>query len=149
MTPYWLILILCIVSAVTAQILKYLLKLIINKKSDFTLLFTTGNMPSSHSALVSTLAMSVLIYENYQVTLSFVITFVLAAIVIHDAFGVRYESGKHAILLNEIKGKLNMVEDYSFTEKKLKESLGHKPFEVFVGVTLGVAIALVGFAIYN
>ena len=139
------VIILSLLSIIIAQGLKLIISGIKSRKIDPTLLITTGNMPSSHSAAVTTLLTAIGLYDGFGYP--FAIALVLALVVVHDSFGIRHQAGKHAILLNEMKHRLNMVENYQFEEKKLKESLGHKPLEVLVGVILGVVVALIGYSI--
>jgi len=78
--------------------------------------------------------------EGFESTL-FAVTVVLALVVMYDAAGVRRAAGQQARILNrivEMWGK----EDFSNTEKKLKELLGHTPVEVFAGAVLGALIAV-------
>ena len=84
-----------------AQVLKTILHAVINKKLDFERLFGDGGMPSGHSATISSLAViSALLHgaDSFQ----FAVTCILAVIVCHDAMGVRLETGKQAIVLNEL-----------------------------------------------
>ena len=61
--------------------------------------------------------------------------------------GIRLEASKHAMELNIIKYRLNMIENIDIEEKKkLKEKLGHKPKGSFSRVSyLGAFIGVVGF----
>ncbi len=88
-----------------------------------------GGMPSSHSALVSSL--TTLIYLNYGLSIYFSISFIFSLIVIYDARGIRYESGKQAKVLNSI------------ANTNLRESLGHNSLEVLVGIILGSLLVVI------
>ena len=139
-----------IVSLLTAQVMKFIIDAIVNKKLNESILISTGGMPSSHSALVTSLAVSIALFEIHefgQVSTIFAIALVLALVVLHDSMGVRYEASKHARELNQIKLRLNLIENIDVEEKKLKEALGHKPREVFAGILLGALIAVIGFLI--
>jgi len=144
------VIIISIVSLLTAQVMKFIIDAIVNKKLNESILISTGGMPSSHSALVTSLAVSIALFEIHefgQVSTIFAIALVLALVVLHDSMGVRYEASKHARELNQIKLRLNLIENIDVEEKKLKEALGHKPREVFVGILLGALIAVIGFLI--
>lgn len=136
------IILIVLVSMLSAQAIKFVIAAIINKKADGKVLFTTGGMPSSHSALVTALLTSVGLFETVRST-SFAVALVLAMVVVHDSIGVRYEASKHARSLNEIKVRLNIIENVEAEEKKLKEALGHKPMEALVGVIYGFSVALI------
>ncbi|NJL21926.1 MAG: divergent PAP2 family protein, partial [Leptolyngbyaceae cyanobacterium SM1_3_5] len=73
----------------------------------------------------------------------FAIAFVFALIVMYDAAGVRQAAGKQARILNQIVDEL-FHEKTEFTEARLKELLGHTPFQVIIGCLLGIAIGWAG-----
>lgn len=129
-----------VISWAIAQILKVVVTLFMNKKLDFTRLTSSGGMPSSHSALVTALTLSVgkdLGFESSQ----FAISFAFAIVVMYDAAGVRRAAGKQAKILNQ------MVDDIyyesHFNREKLKELLGHTPVEVLAGALLGICVAYI------
>ena len=124
-----------------AQVLKVFINAAVNKEWKLERLFGDGGMPSGHSATVASLAMaSALIYGagSFQ----FAVTTILAIIVCHDAMGVRLETGKQAIVINEIVESL--LDREKQPEVKLKEFVGHTPIQVIIGILIGVlnAIAL-------
>ncbi len=84
---------------------------------------------------------SALVYglSSFQVAISFV----LAAVVMYDAIGVRRETGKQARLLNLILEQGIFDLDPDEFQESLKELIGHTPFQVLVGAILGVIVALV------
>jgi acid phosphatase family membrane protein YuiD len=145
-----------LLAVLIAQILKLPIRYYITKKWDFSLLLTTGGMPSSHSAFVSALTLALGLTEGIGSPL-FAISFVLAGIVIHDAIGIRREAGKHATVLNDMKEEINDIfnelnkgkdKDIKVVDKRLKELLGHEPLEVLFGIMLGVVITFLAFYIY-
>ena len=73
----------------------------------------------------------------------FVISLVLATVVMYDATGVRRAAGKQAAVLNKIVDNIRKKEGYSILEENLKELLGHTPIEVFGGAVLGISVALI------
>ena len=68
----------------------------------------------------------------------FAIAAILAIIVCHDATGVRQETGKHSMMLNEI---IQILENEDLPEVKLKELVGHTPIQVAAGILIGIANA--------
>lgn len=123
-----------------AQILKAILHMIINKKFDIHRLFGDGGMPSGHSATVSSLAMlSALTYG--PASFQFALAAIFAIIVCHDAMGVRQETGKQAVLINEMVKSFEILSSKELPEVKLKEFVGHTPVQVLAGVLLGIANA--------
>lgn len=133
-----------------AQFIKIPLHYITNRTWNWGLLFSTGGMPSSHSAAVTGLATAVGISEGFG-SAYFAISSIFAIIVMFDAAGVRRHAGNHAVLLNFLleefnllKKELQVLRMKAEHEKreKLKELLGHQPIEVFVGAWLGIFLAL-------
>ncbi len=139
------ILITVIFSTFAAQTLKSLLILITDKKLVLNRMLETGGMPSSHSAAVSTLATSMGLVYGWN-SPYFTISAVLAAVVIHDATGVRRAAGKHAEILNDITTQFANLFDKGFEPQTLKTLLGHTYPQAVAGTILGVGIAL---AVYH
>lgn len=125
---------------IITQIFKTIYFSIKNKKLDLFTLLTTGGLPSSHSALVSSLA-TVVLKVNGAGSAEFAISVILAIIVMYDASGIRKAAGEHAKILNEM---MEEKEYYSSKEyKKLKELLGHTKLEVFIGLLTGIFLTIV------
>lgn len=125
----------------TAQILKFILVLVIYKRFDFRRFIGSGGMPSSHSSLVVSLTMSIGFIKGFD-SLMFALSAVMSLVVMYDAAGVRRSAGQQAAILNKIVEDWGRA-DYSLTEKKLKELLGHTPVEVIAGAILGIIIAII------
>ncbi len=122
-------------TAVLCQLFKCLLSCIKEKrKPHFHDLFVTGGMPSTHSALVSSLLVVLFLLTGFSTLTG--IAFVLFVIVIIDSMGVRRTAGEEAQIINKI-----------IKLEKLKISpvhfaLGHKPNEVTMGVLIGSMISI-------
>lgn len=127
-------------AAIVAQLLKFIGHIIKTKKVDFQVLATTGGMPSAHTAGVISLSTSVGIICGFE-SVEFAIALGYSLVVMYDAAGLRRATGKIAACLNKI------CDDYysqgQVPAKRLKELLGHTPFEVFVGALLGIYITFV------
>ena len=123
-------------SWLVAQVLKTIIHLIVYKKLEFERLVGDGGMPSGHSATVASLATMCGLTFGLQ-SVEFAITAILAVIVCHDATGVRRETGKHAVILNELLQSLEKGEPMD-----LKELVGHTPLQVFAGMMIGIGNAL-------
>ncbi len=110
------------------------------KKLDVRWLFDTGGMPSAHSATVACLATVVGLYYGFS-SIPFLIALIFCLITMFDAAGVRRHLGCQGKILNEI------VDEFyakgAIREKRLKELLGHTPFEVIAGATLGIFLAFI------
>jgi hypothetical protein len=94
-------------------------------------------MPSSHSAMVTSLA-SAISHRYGADSGQFAISIIFALIVMYDASGVRQAAGKQAKVINQILGELFRGKPLS--EVKLKELIGHTQREVIVGATVGVTL---------
>ncbi|MEW6686646.1 MAG: divergent PAP2 family protein [Candidatus Edwardsbacteria bacterium] len=133
------ILVLTVLSGLSAQIIKVLLSLFSERRLNFRRLFQTGGLPSSHSASVATLATVVGVSQGFS-SLAFAISIYLCFIVMYEAAGLRRAAGRHARLLNQIVERLGL--EKKIKEKQLRELLGHSPFEVLVGAIFGILFAL-------
>lgn len=131
-----------------AQVLKTIIYCVVNRKIDIGRLVGDGGMPSGHSATV--VALAVRSGMDFGVSSSeFAIAAILAIIVMHDAMGVRRESGKHAKALNEIIAIMSDFNENINSDKMLKEFLGHTPLQVTAGAILGAVIALLSTQIFG
>ena len=123
------------------QAFKVITELIKNKKLNIKRIVGAGGMPSSHSAVVTSLATMVGINEGLQSPI-FGISAIFAFVVMYDAAGVRRSAGQQAKILNRIVEEWGRG-DFTHTETKLRELLGHTPVEVFAGALLGIIIAII------
>ena len=119
------------------------------KKLNWALLFSTGGMPSSHSALVTAAAHSIGLWYGFD-TPVFGLGAVVAMIVIYDATGIRRQAGKHAELINAIISDFTsghpIREKY---DKELKEVLGHTPLEAIGGLVWGLLVSTLTWLAWN
>ena len=122
------------------QLFKLIYDLCTTKKFNFKRILGAGGMPSSHSAVVTSLA--TLIGKNLGVgSPIFALSLIFAFVVMYDACGVRRAAGKQAKVLNEIVNTpgLSNVQ----VQEKLQEALGHSPIQVFVGALIGLIAGLI------
>lgn len=144
-----------------AQLIKTIRTFFKQKKIDWERMIGAGGMPSSHSALVCSVAVGMAKKVGFA-SPEFALAIVLAGIVMYDAMGVRRAAGEHAKLLNEMTVDFKTIvdiikEDMSAMvqgddqkhaaleerrRKALKEFIGHTPLEVFCGALLGILIAV-------
>ena len=103
-------------------------------------LFSSGRMPSSHSAFVCSLATVIGFNAGFDSAL-FAFASIFAFVTMYDAAGVRLQAGRQAQLLNVIVERIK--DKHSITPIKLKEFIGHKPMEVYAGAILGVIIGII------
>jgi uncharacterized protein len=141
------VLLVALIACLVAQVLKLAIEIIKNRKLNVQVLVTTGGMPSAHSALVTALAAGVGQTLGWQ-TPDFAVAMVFAIIVMYDAAGVRQAAGKQARILNQMIDEL-FQENHNFQEDRLKELLGHTPFQVIAGSALGITISWLARAAYQ
>lgn len=122
-----------------AQILKVPIFYILYHRLNWGLLFSSGGMPSSHSALITSITLAIGLFEGFDSPL-FALSFAVAMVILYDAAGVRREAGRHAekinILINEF------FSGHPISDKQLKEVIGHTPAQVLAGVALGLGTGL-------
>ena len=121
------------------QLFKLIYDLMTTKKFNFKRIIGAGGMPSSHSAVVMSLA--IMIGKEYGFDSStFALALIFAMVVMYDAAGVRRAAGKQATLLNKIVDTpgLSGIE----VQEKLVEVLGHTPVQVFVGAAIGIIVGI-------
>src|SRR5215216_7056679 len=121
-----------------AQIIKIPLDFLRTHKWNWSLLLTTGGMPSSHSALMTATTLAIGLYQGLDNPV-FALGVVLTMIVTYDAAGVRQQAGIHAQRINVIVAEL--LKGHPINERDLREVLGHTPLEVMGGILLGMAVA--------
>lgn len=90
-----------------------------------------GGMPSNHSAIVSSMAALTALREGLD-SAAFGVALTLAFIVMLDAASLRRQVGHHAQALNELRPE---------EKARLRERMGHTPFEIAGGIAVGCAVA--------
>ena len=122
------------------QAFKVIWDLVTTKKFNFKRIVGAGGMPSSHSAVV--VSMATMIGRSSGINSSlFALSAIFAFVVMYDACGVRREAGKQAHILNEIVNTpgLSQVE----VNEKLVELVGHTPKQVILGALIGLIVGLI------
>ncbi|MGI5096690.1 divergent PAP2 family protein [Treponema socranskii] len=135
----------CICSWFCSQFLKTIIALLSHKIRSLSVLFEmmvwrTGSLPSSHSAIVSALTTSIGFHSGIHSDI-FILSLCFLLVTVRDALGVRRASGIQAKRLNEIGKELDRQKIIAYTP--IKEVQGHTPLEVIVGLLIGFSI---GFA---
>lgn len=134
-----------VISWAIAQILKTIINAIMNKRIELSRLVGDGGMPSGHSATVTSLAVFCGLRLGFG-SATFALATILAVVVMHDALGVRRETGKQAVSIIKISELLNdyfSERDTNLKTDKLKVLVGHTPLQVVCGALLGAAVAIV------
>lgn len=124
---------------IIAQVIKFFLHLLMDRKVDFRLFTTTGGMPSAHSACVVGLSTTVGLLKGFS-SVEFAIAMGQALVVMYDAAGLRRAAGRQAACLNRILDDFYKHEIQAIGGR-LKELLGHTPIQVFWGAVLGFVYA--------
>ncbi|MDO4432561.1 MAG: divergent PAP2 family protein [Aerococcaceae bacterium] len=159
-----------LVAILFTQFIKYPIALLTNRRqAKLHLVTSTGGMPSSHSAAVSSLITSLAL--EYGVNSPYVaIATIFGVIIMFDSMGVRRQSGEQGIVLDylyhhhakELKDTpltqstnedtthpmVNTYDLENYEEMIITKYLGHKPTEVAVGILTGYLVAIVCRFIY-
>lgn len=122
-----------------AQALKIPLYYRVEHRWDWKRFVGSGGMPSSHTAMVIALSLTVGVLEGFN-TAVFAVCFVLSTIVMYDATGVRRETGTQATVINQILKDV-LINGKRISDEELKELVGHTPFEVAGGFLVGAITA--------
>jgi acid phosphatase family membrane protein YuiD len=138
-----------VITSLLAQLLKLPMCYLRTKEWDWSLLFSTGGMPSSHSAVVTAAAVGVGYYAGFDTPL-FGLAFAIASVVVYDATNIRRQAGFHAQQINRIikelfTGEVKPAEEF----KELREVLGHSPAEALGGIILGILVNLIFWQIWQ
>lgn len=137
-----------------AQALKIVTHKVVAGEWDWRQAFTTGGMPSSHSAGVAALAAYVASNKGARHTET-ALAVVFGTIVMYDAQGIRRHTGEIARLVNELEDSVTKISgefpsfDFIERDKDLKELLGHQPIEVLAGAAFGTLIGIITAKIEN
>ncbi len=121
------------------QLFKVIYDLVTTRKFNFKRILGAGGMPSSHSAVVVSLATMIGKNEGTD-TAIFALALIFSFVVMYDAAGVRRAAGKQAKLLNKIieTPGLSSLE----VQERLVEVLGHTPVQVIAGAIIGFVVGI-------
>jgi uncharacterized protein len=123
-------------TVIFAQITKQIIFYTKGEKINRATWVTDGGMPSSHSALMSSLTTTIFFVEG--ISTIFYLALFTTFIVAKDAFGIRQQSGKQAKLLLKVVHKVK-VSDI----EHIKVLLGHTKMQVLAGILFGMTIAMI------
>lgn len=133
-----------------AQVMKLPTARLQNGSWNWKELWTTGGMPSSHSAGVTSLATYIGLRNGFS-SIPFALSTVLSMVVMYDAMGIRRHAGLIATEVNELEEaveELSRQHSHIVREKReqeLEERLGHLPEEVAGGALLGVLVGAISY----
>jgi len=126
-----------VVAWVIASLVKVIIDYIKKKKISKKTVFSTGGMPSAHTAPVVALTTVIALSDGVGSVL-FAISALFSTIVIVDALQVRRAVGEQGKAINDLLPK--KAERPYFAR-------GHKPIEVFIGALIGVAVGIITYYI--
>lgn len=149
-----------IIASSLSQVLKFIFNIVLNKrKFKISNLTEDGSYPSSHTAFVTSITtvswfntgVKWYLGNNVELWIWISVSFtMLWLIVVRDALGVRYTVQKLCECVTEIVENTSQAEDI---KKKLNIKSGHRPYEVFGGMLLGIIVAsgtsCIYYAYYN
>ena len=123
-----------------AQVLKTLINFILLGKFQLERMWGDGGMPSAHSATVCAMVIATARCEGIDSAI-----FAVAIITMHDAMGVRHETGEQAKVLNQMIDQWIEVSEKNapfLQNMHLKEMVGHTPLQVVAGFLVGLVVGL-------
>ncbi len=123
-----------------AQFAKLIADLARTGRVNLRYMVSTGGMPSAHSALVTSLTTAIGRDLGISAPL-FAVSAVFAGIVMYDAAGLRQAVSVQARILNRMLDEL--FTQHAFSERRLRELIGHTPLEVAAGFALGLVVGFV------
>jgi len=132
------ILIIALIGWGIAQVLKVPMEYVRTRKWNWAMLLAAGGMPSSHSALVVGATHAIGLYLGFDDPV-FALGVAITMIVTYDAAGIRRQAGMHAERINLLFDEL--LHGHIWSEKDLREVVGHTPLEVAGGILLGLLVA--------
>ena len=133
-------LIAAVIANLAAQGLKPFYSFLTTRKWDFSLVFSSGGFPSSHSSMVSALTLIVGLEEGLDSSV-FAIAFIVMLIIIYDAANVRYYAGKNIQITQQLIQDIQELTQTKLSDPiysaKVKQVLGHRWIEVVGGIAHG------------
>jgi uncharacterized protein len=129
-----------------AQGLKAPMEYLRTREWRWRMTLSAGGMPSSHSALIVGATQGIGLFLGFDSPL-FALAVAFTMIVVYDAAGVRRQAGMHAERINVLFDEL--LHGHMWSEKDLREVLGHTPLEVVGGILLGLVVATVNWLIWT
>lgn len=147
-----------ILTAISSIGIAQALKILTHKKLtgdwEFKQVASTGGMPSSHSAGVSSLATYLAANKGSRHPETALAT-IFGVIVMYDAQGIRRHTGEIAQLVNDLEDNFAAISgdfpsfEFVEREKELKVLLGHQPIEVLGGAVLGIGLGFLSAKLEN
>lgn len=123
-----------------AQLIKVILDLALLGKMEWQRFFSSGGMPSSHSALVVAATTAIGMTDGFGGTV-FALAVILSAVVMYDACNVRRSAGDTARLVNKLLEHMEKLTAEDLADN-LREVMGHTPLQVLMGALLGMGVGL-------
>lgn len=123
-----------------AQLVKLPIDYLRSHRWNWSLLLSTGGMPSSHSTLVTAIAHGTGMVQGFD-SPAFAVATALAMVVIYDATGIRRQAGFHAEMINTM--VQDLMQGHPLQQERLAEVLGHSPAEAAVGFLFGIVISTI------
>ncbi len=111
-----------LIAMIAAQVLKPIIIMLRLRRFDWQRMRQSGGMPSSHTALVVALVTELCLREGGREPILGISVFI-ALVVMYDAAGVRWQTGRHAAILNRLLHDLR-------GDSTRQSSLGTNPNEI-------------------
>jgi uncharacterized protein len=122
---------------IACQAFKVVLYSVREQRPAFSWFFSTGGMPSAHSAFVTALSVSVGLWSGFGSDI-FAVACVFSVIVIYDSWRLRGAVQQHAKALAKLSREHRRSRIGTFNE-----NIGHSLAEIAAGIVVGGALATV------
>jgi acid phosphatase family membrane protein YuiD len=129
-------------AGLAAQALKVVVDLVRTRRLNLLRFFDNGGMPSSHTALVTTLTIGIGLYAGVGSSL-FAVTLLFSLYFMFEAAGLRQEVGNQARVLNDLVDEIRHT--HHVDPKRLKELVGHTWGEVAAGLLFGLLVSALAY----
>ncbi len=128
-----------IIPIIVMFITQVIKNIIIIMKGNFNwqTILSYGGLPSTHSALVTSLVIVIGYYEGIY-SPAFAVAIILAFITFRDASGIRWHLGEHGKIINDLIKELPDDKEYKYPV--LGEKFGHKNIEILAGIITGLIL---------
>ncbi len=131
-----------VLAGLAAQALKVLIEWARTRRLNVLRFFDNGGMPSSHTALVTTLTIGIARYSGISSSL-FAVTLMFSLYFMFEAAGLRQEVGNQARVLNDLVDEMRST--HHVNPSRLKELVGHTWGEVAGGLLFGLIVSAVAY----
>lgn len=143
------VIIVAILALILSQLIKFALSSLNSNKIRKDVLLSFGGFPSSHTAFITALSVSILVLQLHEGKLDYTFSLALGlgALVVYDSLGLRYIRKDHDKILDEISSagdfRENDLMKFHFGIRKKRDYTRNIYYRgIMAGVILGIIVSL-------